>query len=676
MQIRYFVLLFCVVLRVDAEQIFVCGFEPLYLVGGTAPAAGIPLQLNKQTPFDTTGSGAFVFPQPIEDGSAYVVTLQAAPAGQDCVLQNSNGVINGADVIDLMVSCGQSSTIYDVKQGLVSGTVAIQDVQVVACLDGLGRTVQTLPGDVDYQGDDFSGVYLPDATVDCLDPQLSPKIGDRTDLVAEVSEFFGQTQLINAIPVVTSSGHPAPSPVLSTSAALGTMAAAPLEAVLVRIELPQVTSTMVPPGPGDTDPTQEYLVDGQLQVDDLLYLTTPFPEVNDVFPHITGIMTYRNNASKLLPRYSPDAFIPLVGADHLVINEVDYDQTGQDTLEFVELFNPTDQTISLQNMSLYLVNGTTSSEYDRIDLDAGGALLSGQYAVVGSELLLANVDQGVVTEAFVDATNALQNGPDGLLLIDRQTELVADVLSYEGSVTATITDLGDLVVDLVEGTATPEVDSGDGALVRQPDGQDSDDASIDWVHNAVTSPGGPGPAVNTDPTGLVINEVDYDQSGSDTTEFIELYNSNMHAISLNNLSLYLVNGGTNLPYLNIDLSTAASVLEAGQFLVISTAGVAVDPQAVQLNFANATNNIQNGAPDGVLIFNEANLSVVDALSYEGSVTAADINGTVVNLVEGVAATAIDSGNGSLIRLPDGADSDQADNDWSLSLTMTPGAPNQ
>ena len=35
------------------------------------------------------------------------------------------------------------------------------------------------------------------------------------------------------------------------------------------------------------------------------------------------------------------------GANHLVINEVDYDQIGSDSAEFIEIYNPSPSPISL-----------------------------------------------------------------------------------------------------------------------------------------------------------------------------------------------------------------------------------------------------------------------------------------------------------------------------------------
>lgn len=87
--------------------------------------------------------------------------------------------------------------------------------------------------------------------------------------------------------------------------------------------------------------------------------------------------------------------------------------------------------------------------------------------------------------------------------------------------------------------------------------------------------------------------------------------------------------------------------------------------------------IQNGAPDGVALVNTANQTILDALSYEGSITAATITGFpgTYNLVEGAATAAADSGdNAALARVPNGTDTNNATADWALA-TPTPGSPN-
>jgi len=88
---------------------------------------------------------------------------------------------------------------------------------------------------------------------------------------------------------------------------------------------------------------------------------------------------------------------------------------------------------------------------------------------------------------------------------------------------------------------------------------------------------------------------------------------------------------------------------------------------------------QNGAPDGVALIDTATSTLLDALSYEGEITSATIDGQVYNLVEGTAlgADVADSNavDGSLSRLPDGTDSGNAASDWTFTTTATPGVAN-
>jgi large repetitive protein len=119
----------------------------------------------------------------------------------------------------------------------------------------------------------------------------------------------------------------------------------------------------------------------------------------------------------------------------------------------------------------------------------------------------------------------------------------------------------------------------------------------------------------------------------------------------------LVNGGDGTEYDRVELSGS---LAAGGHL-------AVDVDA------------QNGAPDGVALINTATGTLLDALSYEGEIHAATISGQTHDLVEGAAlATATADSNtvaGSLSRLPDGTDTNNAATDWAFTTTATPGAAN-
>ncbi|MDI3286870.1 M4 family metallopeptidase [Polyangium sp. 15x6] len=173
---------------------------------------------------------------------------------------------------------------------------------------------------------------------------------------------------------------------------------------------------------------------------------------------------------------------------------------------------------------------------------------------------------------------------------------------------------------------------------------------------------------------LVINEIDYDTVGTDSAEYVEIYNPAGGAVSLSGCSLLLVNGSNGAAYGTFDLSPAGS-LAAGQYLVVGSSAVAVPAGAKRINFATSANVIQNDTEGVALVCGS---SVVDKLSYEGNVTAASIPGVgTVSLVEGTAFATADSNTvtRSLCRLPNGADTDNASVDWSTCSNLTPGAPN-
>jgi hypothetical protein len=177
---------------------------------------------------------------------------------------------------------------------------------------------------------------------------------------------------------------------------------------------------------------------------------------------------------------------------------------------------------------------------------------------------------------------------------------------------------------------------------------------------------------------LVINEVDYDQLSTDTLEFVEIYNATLSTVSLAGIKLVLVDGNANVPYASIDLSSAGS-LAAGEYLVIGAAAVAAGG-AKKIDFAGASNQLQNGPPDGLALIDDTADVLIDALSYEGAITTADLSlyglGTV-SLVEGaaLAANVDDDAGGSLCRIPSAKDTNSAAADWALSMTPTPGGPN-
>jgi uncharacterized protein YjdB len=193
---------------------------------------------------------------------------------------------------------------------------------------------------------------------------------------------------------------------------------------------------------------------------------------------------------------------------------------------------------------------------------------------------------------------------------------------------------------------------------------------------------------------LIINEVDYDmpvtpEHAMDSFEFVEIVNVGGAEASLNGLALAQINGaasGGAASYLVYDIAPATS-LAPGQSLVIGSAlllatlpaEVPDSPTSIKrLPYAGATDQIQNGANDAMAIIrvDGTTCTLVDSLSYEGSVTTAAIAGCGTtdrfNLVEGTAAAAVDAGSPGSISRRNRVDTDNALFDWISLALPTPG----
>lgn len=166
---------------------------------------------------------------------------------------------------------------------------------------------------------------------------------------------------------------------------------------------------------------------------------------------------------------------------------------------------------------------------------------------------------------------------------------------------------------------------------------------------------------------LVINEIDYDQPSTDTTEFIEIKNISQAAINLSSYRLALYNGTGMDIYDTIQLPNM--MLGAGEYFVICGAGSNV--LNCDMEFDGASNQIQNGDPDGMLLYNIPLDSVIDAVSYEGDCAPPFIEGTGI-------PTALADVNGEeylgISRFPDGTDTDDNSADF-IRRCITPGYAN-
>ncbi|MCG8802986.1 T9SS type B sorting domain-containing protein [Tenacibaculum finnmarkense] len=382
----------------------------------------------------------------------------------------------------------------------------------------------------------------------------------------------------------------------------------------------------------------------------------------------------------------------------IMINEIDVDQKGRDTNEFIELYDGGTGNTSLDGYSIVLFNGGNDKSYKTIDLTGHKTTADG-YFVIGSSTV-ANVN-------LVEfAKNGIQNGADAIALYH------ADASKFRNGSSITTTNLIDAVVydtddkddtgllallnlnqpqinehgkkdkenhslqrvingsgglrntdTYTQATPTPGAKNTDGST-PPPTNTDTEaptapsnltasnitetQVTLTWeiatdnigvsqyqIFNGTVNLGSstnttfnltgltPNTAysftvkamdaatnsslasntvsattlestTNNTPITIMINEIDVDQKGTDTNEFIELYDGGAGNTSLDNHTIVLFNGGKDTSYKTIDLTGYKTTADG--YFVIGNSTVA------NVNLVEfAKNGIQNGA-DAIALY--------------------------------------------------------------------------
>jgi cytosine/adenosine deaminase-related metal-dependent hydrolase len=566
------------------------------------------------------------------------------------------------------------TTIYSIKDGTaaVGSQVTIAPALVTA-RNASGFFLQLARDDDDYIGQDYSGIFV-------YDPSNTVERGQRVAVErGRVTNFFGEIEL-DTVTVTVTDPTPAilPDVIVASPAeiASGGDRAAALEGTVVQVA--DVTVSAVDLG------FNELTVDAGLVIDDFLYLITPLPSVGSTFDQVSGPLVFRNSKYKIAPRDGDDVQSgpPVLAKLDPALTYIRVDSANAST--FPEVL-----TVSLSAPAVTSTFVAVTSDDPSVVIPAGGVtidageqsaplLLSGNGST-GTATLTASLD-GLDRSAQVRALGSSEAAELAVL-----TPLMAGVVSG-GTVTFTVildrpAPAGGTTVSLATTAGSVPVSvvvPADGMIasfVYTNAGEDS--ATVSATVGATTLEA---MVTRGAPASLVINEIDYDQDGTDTDEFIEIYNPGVVPVSLAGKAVVLCNGSASVlaEYDRFDLSSAGS-LGPGAYLVIASSTVPVASGATTLLFAAASNNVQNGAPDGVALIDTGSLEVVDALAYEGAMSCTIDGLGSKTLVEGtaLAATVADTNSGlaSLARLPNGSDTNDAATDWALSTTPTPGNDN-
>jgi large repetitive protein len=581
-------------------------------------------------------------------------------------------------------AAGCPVSIYSIKNGMTPlGTVVRVTGALVTGRGSNGFFVQVKEGDPGYMGPDFSGLFV---FTGANAPTLAnATVGARVAIDGRVTNFQGQIELdtVTAVTVEAAGPEAPPAPIVVTyaEAKTGGSRATQLESVLVR--LPAATVTALNPMFGEFTLTSGA---DSLIVDDFLFVPNPAPALGQAFSQVTGILALRQMASKLEPRNAADlvAGPPTIAS---VTPALSFARVG--TTTNAATF-PTPLTVTLTGPAQGNTSITiTSGDATRLAV-ANVTIPNGQTtAVIPVTAVLANATPVTVTAQLGAQMVSSQVRVLGAAEAPQSVTLspAESAVAIGGTVQFTVTlDIPALVNTQVQLAVVPANAGTLPAQVTVPANQISatftyqNQAAMGSATVSATFNGNTSSATVTVSTGanhLVINEVDYDQPSTDNAEFIEIHNPTGAAISLAGVHVILVNGSNGQIYDTIDLSPAGSLPSKG-YLVIAGANVTVPASAIKLDPGWVTDRIQNGSPDGIALVDTTSNTLLDALSYEGSMTSVDLPGLPgVSLVEGTAATASDATPfaGSMCRSPDGQDTDNANADWAQCATPSAGVAN-
>jgi len=198
------------------------------------------------------------------------------------------------------------ATIPDIKTGVVpeGSTVSLPNVLVTAVVYN-GFYVQVGPTDPGYTPTgENQGLFVFKSPTNAV-------VGQRITITSGTVElYFGELELSGTVTGDPSGvDEPLPTPVVVAPAdvATGGALAAALEGVLVEVDNVSVTNIAPTPGAADPLPTNEFAVGtAGLRIDDLMYLSSPFPAAGALYDSIAGVLVYRFSNSKIEPRNAAD----------------------------------------------------------------------------------------------------------------------------------------------------------------------------------------------------------------------------------------------------------------------------------------------------------------------------------------------------------------------------------
>ncbi len=525
-----------------------------------------------------------------------------------------------------------AGTIYDIKLGNFEEGAVVEITGVVTAVNGTSYWIQ-VPEEMHHTeyGYQFSGIYIYKGSGGDL-PEIVR--GDFVAVTGQIQDWWGQLELTWVSDVeIIEAGMKVPDPVLESAENIGTDGdlADEYEGVLCLVQKGEVTELNPPAGSGDMDPTNEYVLDFALRVNDHFYLTEPFPAVGQNMT-VMGILRWANNDSKLEPRDEMD-IVPELGLTAFVpgtafVNEglVDASTTPPLILQFntwapdggavvtLESSDPerlaVPATVSIEAGEMateILVTGllggdepvTVSATYDGLSIQA-------EVVVVAADAVAAPI---TFEPAFIKGS------------VDMATSVTL-VIDIPGRAGGTVIDLLAEPAGLISVPATVTVPESAFTVTFEVEGLEAGEGTL----TAATEAGeltAPFEVLEVPLLGLVISEIYYNPPGADSgKEWVEIFNGTPANIELADYSL----GSAGTTYANSVVQLAGE-LAPGQCFVVGGPTTGDDSaNALFDQLFDFEPDFQNSGDkaDGIALFDipansiTGNSVPIDAVIYGGS----------------------------------------------------------
>ncbi len=492
-------------------------------------------------PFDAdTGACTSINPDDV-DGDGFLNDSDKCPSlPDDQADTDGDGFGNACDECPEYSNIGGKgcpTTIMAIKKGEVTPGKLVSLPGVVAVSVGPDFYTVQVPG----PAQDFGGLYVFVGTAG-----IKPTAGQLLDLAGSVDEYFGQTQLADStFSVLPTAGTiPEPLVIAPADAAPGGAKEKAYEGLLVEVRDVSVTDTTpvaAVNGTATENIVNEFVVTGDLRVDDAIYLITPAPQEGQTFPVLRGVLRFAWNRNKLLPRSEADVTsgppqllgfaAPTLSLYAGTTSQILVSLTGDATEASVITLTSAATGVATVPASVTIPVGSRSATVLVTGVTQGSAKITASYQGLDRDLsatvFAADAEPKVVS---------LEASSESVLLGGTTTLTVTlDLPAKAGGTPVAISSTG-VALTLP------------GAQVVVPEGMNSVDFEVDAGNTpgAATVEASAGGAdatvaisvVEVPLIGLILAEVYYNPSGADGgQEWVKVYNGSGATISLAGYSL-------------------------------------------------------------------------------------------------------------------------------------------